>query len=294
MTFKTDDRVFETSITTGVGTYSLDGAQVGFATFAGMGANSDCPYFATDDINWEVGIGTVLTAPNRLQRTTILRSSNADAAVNWGAGTRKIRCGLAAAMALPRLLSKSVAGGVDVALTTDEQRRRILIFTGVLTGNINVTVDTSPWDWDIYNNTTGLFTLTVKTAAGTGVAVTQGRRAVLQCDGVNVVSPTSDVALPIVTAPALLNSWANYTAGRTNASYYKDPFGIVHIEGTIAGGTSIGAVMFTLPAGYRPGAEMDFACSANQVGVLANGNVYGISGSTGYVPLNGITFRAVN
>lgn len=96
MTFTADDRVFETSTTIGTGTYALDGAQSGFIAFAGMGNNNTCWYFATNDTDWEVGIGTVLTGPNRLARTTILRSSNANAAVSWAAGTRKIRCGMPA------------------------------------------------------------------------------------------------------------------------------------------------------------------------------------------------------
>ena len=241
MTFKTDDRVFEMSITTGVGSYVLDGAQVGFSAFAGMGAGNDCPFFATDGINFEVGIGTILTGPNRLQRTTILRSSNADAAVNWGAGTRKIYCCLPAAMAFPRLLSKSVAGGVDVALTSDEQRRRILIFTGVLTGNINVTVDATPWDWIVYNNTSGAYSLTLKTTAGTGIAVAQGTRTPLECDGTNVVSsvtslPPGGLIQEAQSAPALQNGWVNYGGAYHNANYFKDSLGFVHLMGTIKSG----------------------------------------------------------
>jgi hypothetical protein len=206
MTFKTDDRVYETSITTGTGTYTLDGAAVGFTTFSGMGANNLCPYFATDDTNWEVGIGTILTGPARLERTTILRSSNADAAVNWAAGTRKIRCGWPAAMALPRSLSKSVAGSADVTLTTDEQRRRIIILTGALTGNINVIVDATPWDWIVYNNTSGAYSLTFKTTAGSGIAITQGTRTALTCDGTNVVS--SITGLGAVTASGKITATA--------------------------------------------------------------------------------------
>lgn len=186
MTFKTDDRVFETSSTAGTGDYTLDGAQVGFTAFSGMGANNLCPYYATDDTNWEVGIGTILTGPAKLQRTKVLRSSNADAAVNWGAGTRKLRCGLPAAMAVPRVLSKSVAGGVDVALTQDEQRRDVLILTGALTGNINVTVDATPWVWKVINNTTGAYSLTLKVTGLTGRKIQQGSSLSAYCDGTDV------------------------------------------------------------------------------------------------------------
>jgi hypothetical protein len=86
------DRVKETSTTTGTGTYSLAGAATGFQTFvAGIATGNTCYYTATDGTDWEVGIGTVTDAtPDTLARTTILQSSNADAAVNWGAGTRTL------------------------------------------------------------------------------------------------------------------------------------------------------------------------------------------------------------
>lgn len=87
-----NDRVKETSTTTGTGTYDLAGAVTGFQGFvAGIGTGNTCWYAATDGTDWEVGIGTVTDAtPDTLARTTILQSSNADAAVNWGAGTKQL------------------------------------------------------------------------------------------------------------------------------------------------------------------------------------------------------------
>jgi hypothetical protein len=84
-------------------------------------------------------------------------------------------------------LSKSVAGGSDVTLTTTEARNAVLEFTGILTGNINVIVPTKARKYIVYNNTTGAFTLTVKTSGGTGIAVTQATRVWLYCDATNVV-----------------------------------------------------------------------------------------------------------
>ena len=95
MAFVVADRVSETSTTTGTGTYDLAGAVTGFQTFvAGIGDNNTCPYFATMGADWEVGIGTVDDAsPDTLARTTILKSSNANAAVSWAAGTKTISVG---------------------------------------------------------------------------------------------------------------------------------------------------------------------------------------------------------
>lgn len=85
-------------------------------------------------------------------------------------------------------LSKSVAGSADVTLSTTEARNAIYEFTGALTGNVNVIVPNKNRKFIVYNNTSGAFTLTIKTAAGTGIAVTQGTRVWLYCDSTNVVS----------------------------------------------------------------------------------------------------------
>lgn len=95
-------------------------------------------------------------------------------------------------VSVPGRLSKSVAGGTDVTLTAAEARPRILEFTGLLTGNINVILPTEKTDRLVYNNTTGSYTLTVKTSGGSGVAVTQGKRAHLYCDGTNITVGHND------------------------------------------------------------------------------------------------------
>jgi len=91
---KTAASVRETSTTTGTGTFNLDGAVSGFQTFvAGIGDANLCSYMARlrNGSEWEWGIGTVTDAsPDTLARTTVLRSSNSDAAVNFSAGTKDI------------------------------------------------------------------------------------------------------------------------------------------------------------------------------------------------------------
>ncbi|WP_242015322.1 phage tail protein [Pseudomonas nitroreducens] len=87
---------------------------------------------------------------------------------------------------------KSVAGGVDVTLTADDVGYGMLVFTGALTANINVIVPNVYRQWVVHNRTSGAFTLTLKTAIGTGVAVTQGRQRTLVCNTVDVYSPEQD------------------------------------------------------------------------------------------------------
>ena len=85
------------------------------------------------------------------------------------------------------VLIKSVAGSANVTLTANECGNAILILTGVLTGNISVILEASPTrSWLVRNLTTGSFTVTVKTAAGSGVLVAQGRVSVVYSDGTNI------------------------------------------------------------------------------------------------------------
>lgn len=84
------DRVRETSTTTGTGTYTLAGAVAGNQSFAAIGNGIKCFYCAENGVDWEVGIGTYTAAGTLLARTQIIASSNANAAVNWAAGTRNV------------------------------------------------------------------------------------------------------------------------------------------------------------------------------------------------------------
>lgn len=89
-------------------------------------------------------------------------------------------------------LVKPVGGGVDVTLSAEEFGYGVLSFTGVLTANIAVIVPSQSHKFGVYNATNGPFQLTVKTAAGGGVMVSQGLRESLWTDGLNVFSLDND------------------------------------------------------------------------------------------------------
>jgi hypothetical protein len=85
------DRVQETTNTTGTGAYTLGGAVPGFQTFASEASNSDTVYYSiTDNVNFEVGLGTYASSGGTITRTTVFTSSNSNNAVNWGVGTKNI------------------------------------------------------------------------------------------------------------------------------------------------------------------------------------------------------------
>ena len=84
------DRVKETTTTTGTGTITLAGAVTGFQAFSVIGDGNSTYYTITDGTDFEVGIGTYTLSGTTLSRTTILESSNAGSAVNFGAGSKDV------------------------------------------------------------------------------------------------------------------------------------------------------------------------------------------------------------
>jgi hypothetical protein len=94
MAFVVADRVQETTTTTGTGTLTLAGAVSGSQSFAAIG-NANTTYYAvvhTRLNEWEVGLGTYTSSGTTLARTTVIASSNSNAAVNFSAGTKKVFC----------------------------------------------------------------------------------------------------------------------------------------------------------------------------------------------------------
>ena len=90
-----NDRVKETSTTTGTGAVALGGAVTGFETFAAGIGNSNTTYYAIFNqgtTQWEVGYGTLDGTSANLTRTTPISSSNSDAAVNFTSGTKDVFC----------------------------------------------------------------------------------------------------------------------------------------------------------------------------------------------------------
>lgn len=100
--------------------------------------------------------------------------------------------------------------GSNYTLTLAQYARPILILTGTLTANINLILPTMYGQWLILNNTTGSFTITAKTAAGTGIVLTAGVNQVA-CDNINAVSLVS------LANVAFLNQIQTYSKAQRSA-----------------------------------------------------------------------------
>lgn len=119
MALKYGDRVLETSTTTGTGAFTLAAAITGYQRFSAVCSTSDTIYYAIFAVDgngnpsgeWEAGLGTYSSA-NTLTRTTVTSSSNANAAVNFAAGTKWVLASPTAAVftALATLASVTQTG----------------------------------------------------------------------------------------------------------------------------------------------------------------------------------------
>lgn len=95
MAFIVEDFVKETTTTTGTGDITLAGtsgrgAAIPFATVCANGDTFPYAISHTSSNEWEVGIGTFHSPGSTFTRTTVQRSSNANAAVNFSAGTKNV------------------------------------------------------------------------------------------------------------------------------------------------------------------------------------------------------------
>ncbi len=130
-------------------------------------------------------------------------------------------------------------------------------FSGVLTANMEIVVPNTIQQYWVRNNTTGSYTLTVKTAAGTGVSVVQNGAAIMYCDGTNVVeADTNNLSTPI--------SISQGGTGATTAGT-----ALINL-----GGTSLGIGLFTATNAATARASISAAASG------ANSDITSLSGLT--------------
>ncbi len=144
--------------------------------------------------------------------------------------------------------SVSTTGG-STTLAAAKYGAGVLLFTGALTSNATIIVPNTG-KWFAENSTSGAFTLTVKTSAGTGIAVPQGATAPLAADGTNVVLatlPSGQFSYTTAgTYTLVVPSWAKTADVRLVSSGSTGGNGITCASGTASSGG----------AGGTPGADI--------------------------------------
>jgi len=136
----------------------------------------------------------------------------------------------------------------NVTLTGLQYGKPIIVITGTLTANLNLIFPNIAKDWIVINNTTGGYTVTCKTAAGTGVVVTLTQTIV--GDGTNIYLAAA--------VSNLTNAGAFYKVDSTTPVFTKTGAGTATIKAgtivTVAGllqtfATDTNITMPTLTAG---------------------------------------------
>jgi hypothetical protein len=176
-------------------------------------------------------------------------------------------------------ISLNPPGSGTYTLSTAEQNKISYKFTGALSGNIAVIVPPTVQQYWVDNSTTNAYTMTVRTSTGTGYAVPQGTRAILYCDGTDVVNAaTAGIATPISIADGGTGAT---TAGGALINLGGGSAGIAVFQSstqaqgrTALGGSTIGQALFTSPA------------SIATMNTLVGGSGY-VNGSYTNVPLTG-------
>lgn len=128
------------------------------------------------------------------------------------------------------VLQIDISGSGNYTLSIAELNKTAYIFTGTLTGSRDIIVPTTTQQYWVSNQTSGAYTLGIRTSgqASPGVTVSSAARAILYCDGTDVVdADTATIGIPVAVSQG--------GTGATTASGAR----------TNLGATSIGNAVFT-------------------------------------------------
>lgn len=120
----------------------------------------------------------------------------------------------------------------NVTLTPAQAAKNKITLAGTLTGNIQIVFPTWLRTWEVINNTTGNFTVTCKTASGTGVTVARGGvLSRIASDGTNIVqlneqmnvAPATTATNPVQMGQVQTQAGTAFTTGGTAPAYTLTP-----------------------------------------------------------------------
>ncbi|MDE1006994.1 MAG: hypothetical protein OSB38_15135 [Paraburkholderia fungorum] len=81
----------------------------------------------------------------------------------------------------------------NVTLFPLQAAKNKITLAGALTGNVQIIFPAWTKEWVVVNNTTGAFTVTAKTASGTGIVLAAGQQKITG-DGTNITQPPESIA----------------------------------------------------------------------------------------------------
>ena len=135
-----NDRVKETSTTSGTGTLNLAGASQDFISFVSGVGNGNTTYYCiteTGTDKFEVGIGTVTDAtPDTLSRDTVISNNlGTTNEIDFGSGEKEVFCTLPAVKAMSPVMNPTTYVVTHNSTLSDDQ----VLDSGVLAGPVTIT-----------------------------------------------------------------------------------------------------------------------------------------------------------
>jgi hypothetical protein len=176
---------------------------------------------------------------------------NGEQAGVWGS-TTNTNIGTLLEQSITGVQSISIAGLTTYSLSalngiSDQSRNAVLVFTGALSASCAITAPAVNKTYVVYNNTTGGYAITIKTASGTAVSIANGATSYVYCNATDFfiasIGPYSPAFTGIPTAPtASINT--NTTQLATTA-FVQQQMGNVSITGGTITGTTISGTAVT-------------------------------------------------
>jgi hypothetical protein len=171
----------------------------------------------------------------------------------------------------------------SVTLSTLQAAKDRILLTGTLTANINLILPAWIKKWTVVNGCSGNFTVTVKTASGSGVILPTGLTAELIGDGTNITQDTY-----ILGYPGRLLNIQKFTANDTYQPTKGTKKVIVEVVGGGGGGGGAGFTSSSTVSIGAGGGAGGYAKSLLTTGFDGANVVVGSGGSGGNVaPSNG-------
>lgn len=146
-----------------------------------------------------------------------------------------------------------LTAGVNT-LSPSDYSKEFIVLNGALTGNVQIVLPTLLARWSVFNNTTNAFSVTVKTASGTGVVISQGAHVDVIGDGTNIVSTSGGLTqtaadaryLQLTAALGPNQSWQDFTGSRAvNTTYTNSTGKPILVSGYVnnAGGATTSSIV---------------------------------------------------
>ena len=158
----------------------------------------------------------------------------------------------------------------NVTLTALQYGKQVIIISGVLTANVQLIFPDMVAKWTVINNTTGNYTITCKTSAGTGVAVSGVQDIV--GDGTNIKSSAGI---------GYAQTWQDVTGSRALSTTYYNTTGrpiALSIRTKSINSSNCTIYVNGLALAYRWGGD-SFAPAIPIFTIVPPGNSYSITSS---------------